>query len=262
MTTVDSQAPASAATGARRPRRWRGAVPIGSVVVAVLAVLVWHISAGLTFVIPSPAATLRALVRDLGDAGYLTNLRYTMVASLWAFVIAVLIGLALGLLLGGSRLASVIFEPLLVALNGVPKIVIYPILLPIFSLGIESKIAMGVLFALFPVMTNVTTGVRSIPTVYWKLARSVNCSKWQTLLHIVLPALRRPLLTGLRLAVSLALVGVVLGEFFATRFGLGRVVLQAYSVGNYADMMSSIILLIAISFVISLVLWAFERRVR
>jgi NitT/TauT family transport system permease protein len=78
----------------------------------------------------------------------------------------------------------------------------------------------------------------------------------------VLPALRRPLLTGLRLAVSLALVGVVLGEFFATRFGLGRVVLQAYSVGNYADMMGSIILLIAISFVISLVLWAFERRVR
>ncbi|HET8591521.1 MAG TPA: ABC transporter permease subunit [Nakamurella sp.] len=261
MTAVQASAPVRPPRR-RTVRRWRGAVPVGSVVVAALAVLVWHICSGLTFVIPSPAATVRALVRDLGDPGYLQHLQYTLVGSFWAFVIAVAIGLALGLLLGGSRWASVIFEPLLVALNGVPKIVIYPILLPIFTLGLGSKIAMGALFALFPVMTNVTTGVRSIPAVYWKLARSVNCTRTQTLLHIVLPALRRPLLTGLRLAVSLALVGVVLGEFFATRFGLGRVVLQAYSVGNYADMMGSIILLIAISFVISLVLWAFERRVR
>lgn len=237
-------------------------MPIGSIAVAVIVVLAWHVAAGLTFVIPSPAATVRSLVRDLGDPSYLKNLQYTLMGSFWAFLIAVLVGLGLGLLLGGSRWASVIFEPLLVALNGVPKIVIYPILLPIFSLGIESKIAMGALFALFPVMTNVTTGVRSIPAVYWKLARSVHCSRLQTLVHIVLPALRRPLLTGLRLAVSLALVGVVLGEFFATRYGLGRVVLQAYSVGNYADMMSSIVLLIAISFAISLALWAFERRVR
>ncbi len=260
--TALQEPPVAAVPVRSRRRRFRGTVPLGSVVVAVLAVLLWHISSGLTFVIPSPAATIRALGRDLGDSVYLLNLRYTMVASLVAFVIAVAIGLAIGLALGASRWASVIFEPLLVALNGIPKIVIYPILLPIFSLGIGSKIAMGVLFALFPVMTNVTTGVRAIPAVYWKLAQSVNCSRWQTLLHIVLPALRRPLLTGLRLAVSLALVGVVLGEFFATRYGLGRVVLQAYSVGNYADMMSSIILLIAISFVLSLGLWAFERRVR
>ncbi|MFI6741829.1 ABC transporter permease [Nonomuraea sp. NPDC050451] len=236
--------------------------PLGSAGVAALAVVVWQVVSGMTFVVPAPAATVQALVRDLADTSFQHDLAVTCVAAFWAFVIGAMTGAVLGLALGSSRRARLVFEPLVVALNGVPKIVLYPLLLPLLHLGMGSKIALGVLFAMFPVLINVATGVRAIPSVYWSLAKSLNAGRAQTLLHVTLPAIRRPVLTGLRLAVSLALVGVVLAEFFATKRGLGRVVLQSYTAGDYPDMMATILLLVLVSFVLSLALWRLERSIR
>ncbi|VEG54134.1 binding-protein-dependent transport system inner membrane protein [Mycolicibacterium aurum] len=232
----------------------------GAGVVAVLVVIAWQVMSGLTFVIPSPAQTITVLFDNLADPAYLFDLRVTAQSVALAFVIGTVVGGGIGLLLGLSSALRTIFEPLIIMLNGIPKIVLYPVLLPIFSLS-GSKVVMGVLFALFPVLINVSTGVQEIPKVYWKLARSVRANAWQMLTHIIFPAIRRPLLTGIRLAVSLAVVGVVLSEFFATRRGLGRVVLQAYSHGDYPSMVATIMLLITISFAISIALWQWEKRI-
>ncbi|GLY68114.1 ABC transporter permease [Amycolatopsis taiwanensis] len=249
-------------TGVIRRGKIPGKTLLGSVGVAALAVIVWQLVSGMTFVVPSPGDTVSALLRDLGDRNYLLNLQYTFVAAFWAFVIGSAAGFLLGLGLGLFRWAQIVFEPIITALNGLPKIILYPVLLPVFGLSISSKIAMGVLFALFPVLVNVAIGSRNVPAVYRKLARSVNASGPQRLWYVILPAIRRPAIAGLRLATSLALVGVVLAEFFATKFGLGRVVLQSYSAGQYADMMATILLLILVSFVLSVLLWWWERRMR
>ena len=256
MTTLTAEAaPRTTVAGGR----WR--YGIGSVGLAVAALIVWQITAQLTFVVPAPVVTLQVLVANLGDAEYLVDLRATAVAVVAAFAIGTALGGMIGLVLGLSRVARLLFEPLVIALNGVPKIVLYPVLLPIFQLS-GSKVVMGVLFALFPVLINVATGVRELPAVYWKLGRSVQASGWQMLTHIILPGIRRPLLTGIRLAVSLAVVGVVLSEFFATRQGLGRVVLQAYGHGAYPEMVATILLLILVSFTISILLWHWEKGIR
>ncbi|BBY16696.1 ABC transporter permease [Mycolicibacterium litorale] len=232
---------------------------VGAVALAVVVVIGWEIMSSLTFVIPSPVQTFTVLVQNLSDPSYLFDLRVTAQAVFLAFVIGTAVGGGIGLLLGLSAWLRTLFEPLIIMLNGIPKIVLYPVLLPIFSLS-GSKVVMGVLFALFPVLINVSTGVQEIPRVYWKLARSVRANAWQTLVHIIFPAIRRPLLTGIRLAVSLSVVGVVLSEFFATRRGLGRVVLQSYSHGDYPSMVATIMLLITISFAISVALWQWEKR--
>ena len=245
------------------PRRLRSFFEgqlFGSIALAALMVVIWEVVSGLTFVIPSPAATFAVLVSNLTDPSYLFDMQVTAQAVVLAFAIGTALGGSLGLLLGLSAKLRLIFEPLLIMLNGIPKIVLYPILLPIFSLS-GSKVVMGVLFALFPVLINVSTGVQEIPRVYWKLARSVQANAWQRLVHIIFPAIRRPLLTGIRLAVSLAVVGVVLSEFFATRRGLGRVVLQSYSHGEYPAMVATILLLITVSFAISIALWQWEKRI-
>jgi NitT/TauT family transport system permease protein len=233
---------------------------VGATLLAVLMVIAWEVISGLTFVIPSPVQTFSVLLANLSDPAYLFDLRVTAQSVFMAFVIGTAIGGGTGLLLGLSSRLRLMLEPLIIMLNGIPKIVLYPVLLPIFSLS-GSKVVMGVLFALFPVLINVSTGVQEIPRVYWKLARSVRANAWQTLVHIIFPAIRRPLLTGIRLAVSLAVVGVVLSEFFATRRGLGRVVLQAYSHGDYPSMVATIMLLITISFGISIALWQWEKRI-
>lgn len=239
-----------------------GRVLAGSLGVALAAVVAWEIGSNLSFVIPPPLDTARALATDITDPRFLVNLRETMLAAAAAFLLSTAIGGVIGLGLGLSRIARILLSPIVTAMNGVPKIVLYPILLPVFHLGYGSKIVMGVLFGLFPVLINVMTGTQQIPSVYWRLARSVRANRWQTLTHILLPAIRGPLLTGIRLAVSLSLVGVVLSEFFATKYGLGRVVLRSYSAGDYPNMMGTILLLIAVSFVLSLLLWRMERRVR
>lgn len=246
-----------------RPQRVRSVLGnqfVGAALLAVLVAIAWQILSGLTFVIPSPVQTLSILFRNLSDPAYLFDVRVTAQSVLLAFVIGTAVGGGIGLLLGLSQRLRLIFEPLIIILNGVPKIVLYPVLLPIFTLT-GSKVVMGVLFALFPVLINVSTGVQEIPRVYWKLARSVRANPWQMLVHIIFPAIRRPLLTGIRLAVSLAVVGVVLSEFFATRRGLGRVVLQSYSHGEYPSMVATIMLLITISFAISVALWQWEKRI-
>ncbi|OMC03853.1 ABC transporter permease [Mycobacterium sp. NS-7484] len=243
----------------QRIRSVLGNQAVGAILLALVVALVWEIFSDLTFVIPSPVQTFQVLIHNLADPAYLFDLQVTAQSVFLAFVIGTAIGGVLGLLLGLSQRLRLIFEPMLIVLNGIPKIVLYPVLLPIFTLS-GSKIVMGVLFALFPVLINVTTGVQEIPRVYWKLARSVRANAWQTLVHIIIPAIRRPLLTGIRLAVSLAVVGVVLSEFFATRRGLGRVVLQAYSHGDYPSMVATIMLLITISFGISIALWQWEKR--
>lgn len=258
-TTIENTPKTTAPAGLPRWRTLPGNQAVGATLLALLMLVVWEIFSDLTFVIPSPVQTFGVLVDNLSDPAYLFDLRVTAQSVFLAFVIGTAIGGGLGLLLGLSERLRVMFEPMLIILNGIPKIVLYPVLLPIFSLT-GSKVVMGVLFALFPVLINVSTGVQEIPRVYWKLARSVRAGRWQTLTHIIIPAIRRPLLTGIRLAVSLAVVGVVLSEFFATRRGLGRVVLQSYSHGDYPSMVATIMLLITISFGISIVLWQWEKR--
>ncbi|MEE6287336.1 ABC transporter permease subunit [Georgenia sp. MJ173] len=234
---------------------------LGPAVLAVAVVAVWQLSSGLVFVIPSPADTIAELGASLSDAAYRIDLARTAVATLQAFAMGAGIGFVLGLVIGFSDWAKALFEPLLIAFNGIPKIVLYPVLLQLFSLS-GGKVAMGVLFALFPVFVNVATGVRELPRVYWKLALSTQASRMQQLIHIVLPGIRKPLLTGVRLSVSLAMSGVVLSEFFATDRGLGRVVLQAFSHAEYATMVATLLLLVATSFIISVALWNLEKKVR
>jgi NitT/TauT family transport system permease protein len=260
MIATASQITNASSARSRRLRAVAGNQFVGATVLAVLVVLAWEVVSGLTFVIPSPVDTFTVLLANLSDPAYLFDLRVTAQSVLMAFVIGTAIGGGIGLLLGLSRRLRLIFEPLIIVLNGLPKIVLYPVLLPIFTLS-GSKVVMGLMFALFPVLINVSTGVQEIPQVYWRLARSVRANAWQTLVHIIFPAIRRPLLTGIRLAVSLAVVGVVLSEFFATRRGLGRVVLQAYSHGDYPSMVATIMLLITISFGISIALWQWEKRI-
>lgn len=239
---------------------WRSPA-VGSAGLLVAAVLLWWVASTVTFVLPDPVKTVSVLLSNLADPAYAAHVRATATLVALAFLIGTAIGGLAGLGLGISRWARVIFEPLVIGLNGVPKIVLYPVMLPILQLT-GSKVAMGALFALFPVLINVEAGVREIPVIFRKLTRSLDSSWRQFFIYIVLPAIRAPLLTGVRLAVSLATVGVVLSEFFATERGLGRVVLHAYGQGHYADMVATILLLISVSFVLSLALWRLERRVR
>jgi NitT/TauT family transport system permease protein len=247
-------------TGLARFERW--AVPAGSVLVLVVAVLVWWVASTIWFVVPTPAATVESLFTSFGDERYLINLQSTAIAAVLALVFSIAAGLLIGVALGLLPWLSRGFEPLIVATNGVPKIVLYPVLLLILGMGTTSKVALGVVIGVFPVMMNVAAGIRDMPPIYRRLARSLEASRWQTFRHIIVPAIKRPAMVGIRLAVSLATVGVVLAEMFATRYGLGRVILASHSAGQHERMLATVLLLVAVAFVATMLLWRLERRMR
>jgi NitT/TauT family transport system permease protein len=240
--SVDSAVSGPPARRRRDLQRWL--VPAGSALVAVAAVFIWWLGSLAYFVVPSPVATMEALVSSFGDERYLINMQSTAIAAVLALGVSVIAGLLIGMALGLVPWLSRGFEPLIVASNGVPKIVLYPVLLLMLGMGTTSKVALGAVIGVFPVMMN------------------VEASRWQMFRHIIVPAIRRPAMVGIRLAVSLSTVGVVLAEMFATRYGLGRVILASHSAGQYARMLATVVLLVVVAFVATMLLWRLERRMR
>lgn len=241
-------------------RRNQLLVPLGSLGLFVIGLLAWQVSSSMTFVIPTVPDTISALVTNLGDPRYLSNMWDTLGRIGLACLIGVTIGAGLGIVLGYIPLLRSALEPMIVALNSVPKIILYPLLLPIFKIGTTSQVLMGVIHAVFPMLIMVTGAVAHMPPIYRKLGRSLQASSFQVLTRVTLPAVRRSLLTGTRLGVSLATIGVILAEFFSTKTGLGRVMKQSYQFGQYPELMSTVLLLLLVCFAFSFLIWNIERR--
>lgn len=214
----------------------------------------------LSFVIPSPIATAEALGRNVGDASYRETVGVTTRNVAFGFAIGFSIGLALGSVLGLSERARRAIEPSLMAANAMPVIVLYPLMIPLLTIGSPSKVAMGALIAIFPVALMVAGGLHSLPPIYSKLARSLQMPKWRVLLFLVVPAVRRQLVSAMRIGFGVATIGVILAEFFAAHRGLGLLIRRDYELARYPELMASIALLILASFLVAFLLWRVERN--
>ncbi len=254
--------------GRRRARGRAFALPelssvptgVGSAGVLLMAVALWWLASKRVFVIPDPGQTAQTLVEDLGTPAFLEHAYTTAQAVGASWSIAVVAGLGLGLVLGLNRSIREASQPILIALNGVPKIVLYPALILAFGMGLPSKIVMGALFGTFPLALILSGALRDLPPIYALLGRSLQIGRLQMVMKIYVPATLAPVLTGIRLGFSLSVVGVVLAELLASRAGLGRVIDQAYQMGQLTQMAAAVVLLLIVSVGVALVLYALERR--
>jgi len=240
------------------PRTW--AVLVGSLVALLVGIGLWQLASMLTFVIPSPADTFRVLADDWTDQRYLYAAQTTFIRILAGLAIAVVIGVLGGFVLGVSALARASLQSFVMAMYAIPKILLYPLAIPLLTIGTPSKIFMAVINAAFPVMVMVGAAIADVPPIYTKLARSLRMSRWQYLVKVLLPATARAVVTSIRVASSFAVLGVVLAEFFAANTGLGRSLFQSYNVGDYDEVFATVLTLLVITFVVSLGLWAVEKK--
>lgn len=218
-------------------------------VVPVAIVVIWYILSLTIFVVPSPASAVQTLASGLGQPAYLSNVLDTLGKVLLAFVIGAVIGIALGALLGLVRPLRVAFEPLVLILNGIPKIVFYPMLLIIFGLQDSSQVTMGVIFGALPVLVNVMTGLAAMPPVYRKLARTMELPWWKALTLVYLRSAVPVVMVALQMGFSLSMLGVVYGELIAAMHGIGQTLIQAYSAGTYPLMSSAILVIVIIALI-------------
>jgi ABC-type nitrate/sulfonate/bicarbonate transport system permease component len=183
----------------------------------------------------------------LGHAPYYFHLAVTSGEILAALAIGGGLGLVVGLILGGSRFLSQAYEDYLYYLGPTPKIIFFPIMIMWFGVGPESKIALGTLSCFFPVALSVAAGMRQIDKVLVRVGRSFRANTWQMVTKIYLPAMRHPVINGVRLGFGFALIGTLLAETKLSNKGIGFLIIQAYSVFDMPRMYAMLIVLFVIA---------------
>ncbi|WP_296520507.1 ABC transporter permease [Rhodoplanes sp.] len=218
----------------------------------ILGVLImWEATAasGLLFrdVVPSSVTVVRALVRLLIDPDFWGNFGVTAGEVLAALAIGATAGLAAGLLLGASRFLGRAYEPYLNSLAPTPKIIFFPVMIMAFGVYAGSKVAMGALSAFFPVALSTAGGMREVDAALVKVGRSFRLSTWQMVTKIYLPAIRVPVLNGMRLGFGVAVIGVLLAETKLSNQGLGYLVMQAYARFDMPQMYAILLVVFAVA---------------
>jgi NitT/TauT family transport system permease protein len=196
-----------------------------------IIIAIWAVSCRLfeipEAVLPTPGQVITAFIDSFGllaREGWVT-----LTETVLGFALALAVGLPLAVAIANSRALNLMFYPLLVALQSVPKVALAPIVLVWLGTGLESKLAIVWLVAFFPIIIDTAAGLRSTPRELIQLARSLKASPWQIFYKVQFPAALPFVLTGAKVAITLAVIGAVIGEFMGSSSGLGYLLLSATS---------------------------------
>jgi len=235
-----------------------------TLIIVVAIALIWQGLAqwvGAT-ALPGPLPTLSYLVHFVPTARFAGNAAATAIAFALALLLAYGIGLAVGIWLGAHRLSGVVGEPILITVYSLPKITLYPVVLLIFGLSLSGKVAFGAMHGILPVALLTMAAIRNIPPVYLKSARTLGLSPWQTIWNVLLPATVPEVVAGLRIGFTVTLLGVLLAEMFASKDGLGFLVINAMTLLQSEEMISIAVMLFVFAAVANALLLWIEHRLR
>ena len=194
------------------------------------------------------------------DADIYRHLAVTLAETAMAFAIGAGTGLAGGLWLALSPMASALLEPYIKAFNSMPRIVLAPIFSVWFGLGMGSKVALGVTLVFFIVFFNVYQGVKEVSPVILANARMLGASQRQLLRFVYLPSATSWVFSSLHTSVGLAFVGAVVGEYLGSSQGVGYLILQAEGTFDINTVMAGILVLTAFALVLDGLVGRIERR--
>ncbi len=193
--------------------------------VVVGLVILWEVGVRLANdpdFLSTPVQMVRAFIGFFDDPDVFVAIRTTLWELVIAFALAVAVGLPIGLAIGLKRFAYGSFYPVVVLLYAIPQATILPLVILIFGIGPEAKIAFGFSHGVFAIIVNVVAGVQGIKPLLIDSARSMGASRRQVIWNVVIPHAVPSFFTGLRLAMTGVLLGVLLAELFVSQEGVGH----------------------------------------
>lgn len=268
-TTAASMGPGTAsAAPAAQPLKWlrgqRAKVIAGQIAFASAFLALWQFGAGRLFDVfffSTPLAVLNQIGRELVDPGFYSDLGVTALEVASAFVFGATAGIALGVLLARWTYLAAVLDPFLSALNSIPRIAVAPMLIVWFGIDMASKIFLGATLVFFIMFFNTLGGIRSVDKALCNVARVQGATDWQIFTKVMLPSASSWIITGLKMSMPFALVGVILGEFLVSAHGLGYR-LNAYSTSyNTAGALAIIVLMMLIMMMLTGLMNKIEARV-
>jgi len=258
--SVDERAPPV------RPRlafRERILEPLAAPGLAALILVAWQLAVpalGLSeFVLPTPLQIVGRMAKDWPLL--LTHAKVTLLEVLGGFAIAVAAGISTALCIHYSRIFERAVYPLLVAEQAIPKVALAPLVVLYLGYGWAPKIFLAFLIGYFPIVVSTVVGLQSLDAAMVDLLRSMGASPWQTFVKLRLPAALPSLFGGLKLAIGLAVIGAVIGEYVAAERGLGYLQLQANSQFDTTLNFASVVTISALGVALFAILRAIENVV-
>jgi len=256
----------------RRKKRLRNIAFAASSLIASLVIgfVIWEVAVVVfqmpSYVLPSPRAVLAALADGLAQsttsrAGFWYHLQDTLEETLAGFVIASVLGLVLAAAMAEFRPIERLLFPYIAAIQSLPKVAIAPLYVIWFGYQIESKIAMAVTLALFPVLLNALQGFLSVDRDRLELMASLDASRWQKFWLVKLPASLPLIFAGLNLGIVYALLGALVAEFIGAQRGMGVMVMQLQSVNDTAGVFAVLVVLAVVGYVLIAAMRFIQHRV-
>ena len=262
------RAPRQSGVGDARRRGWLGLATVRPVVLPIATalaclsawqavVLLFHIPVVL---LPAPTDVARDLVRELPTL--LRHAAPTGIESVVAFCIATVLGVALALAITYSPLLRDTLYPNLVAFQLIPKIALAPLFVIWLGITSESRLAYATFISFFPVVISTAVGLATTERDAIRLCRSLTASTWQTFLMVRFPFALPYIFSGMKIAVTMAFIGVIVGEFISAKAGLGFYILYASSRMETAAIFAAIFVLCVIGLALFGAVVGAERLVR
>lgn len=194
------------------------------------------------FMVPL-SATLKKLWQLILDGSLIQQCLDSAALFVTGFVLALVIGMPLGLLLARVRGLRVGLEPYIMILYATPMVALIPFILSMMGFGFAPKVLVVFLFAVFPVLYNTIEGARSIKPELIEVARSFRSSEWSLWREVMVPYTLPYTMTGVRLAIGRGLVGMVAAEFFLSSTGLGQMIMTASQNFDTAGVFAAILVI-------------------
>jgi NitT/TauT family transport system permease protein len=223
-------------------------------------VVVW-VSGLPPYILPGPFVVGQRFVKAWTDGTMWPHVAQTLVEIVLGFAIGAAVALGVGVLLARSRLAERLLSPYLVAAQATPVLALAPLIVLWFGNGLPSKLVITTLIVFFPVAVATMVGIRSVDPRLLEMARSFRASGWQTIARVEVPAALPAILGGMRVGITLAVIGAIVGEWAGGEKGIG--VLINIARGSMFDiplMFAALATLALIGVSLYLVMVLIERR--
>jgi NitT/TauT family transport system permease protein len=193
------------------------------------------------FLLPSPKDVVDAYI---GQQGFLLEQTWvTLTETVQGFALSIVVGIPVALLIVRSKILERMIYPLLLAVNAVPKIAIAPILVVWLGFGQLPKVILVLLVCFFPIVISTASGMKSTPAELVELLRSLVCTRWQEFFKLRFQYALPQVFVGLKVAISLAVIGAVIAEFVGASAGLGFVIVQSGASADTALAFAAMVLL-------------------
>jgi NitT/TauT family transport system permease protein len=205
-------------------QRYRRRVTMGQVALIAIVIAAWHFGSGRLldpFFVGNPVGVGKVLIDDFGDPRFWNDLRVTGIEMTLGYLLGGLSGIALGMLFARWRIAADIFDPFFTGLNSLPRIALAPLLVIWFGIDMASKVVLAATLVFFLTFFTTLSGIRSVDPALVDLARLVGSSERQIFRYVMLPGAAAWVITGLKMSLPYALIGVIVGEFLVASSGLG-----------------------------------------